>query len=64
MTNTRDVHVLCRSHQIIPVSKAASGLHGSASALINIFMEGKFSHGGVCLIIIIYLEIAQLSSQL
>lgn len=53
--------VLCHSYQIIPVSKAASGLCGSASALI---MEGNFSQGGICLIIIIYSQIGQLSSQL
>lgn len=65
MINTRNVCILCQSHQIILVSKAASGLHGSASTLINIFMEGNFSQGGICLIIIIiYSEIALLSSQL
>lgn len=64
MINARDERVLRRRHRVIPVSKAASGLGSSASTLINIFMEGKFSHGGSCLIIIIYLEIALLSSQL
>lgn len=62
--NSGNACVLCQRHQIIPVSKAASGLHSSASVLINIFMEGNFSQGGICLIIIIYLEIAQPSSQL
>lgn len=56
--NTGNACILCQSHQINPVSKAASGLHSSASVLINIFMEGNFSQGGICLIIIIYLEIA------